>query len=209
MGTANFIVDLVDLLVRIEHGMSEFEEPLPWAVKRSILQAVVGFGDSAVPVLHDALVKLEHSDMAYGYLIDALGEIGNVTSVPHLIECHKRGSYQTSAAAMQALRKLKSEEGYEYMGKALIEWVAGNKRAFNSALEIETACAALGEWNDTRAIEPLERAVAIYHADDMPKVAIQQLVKYPQAHPFLHDLADSEPALREMITSAFEESQTE
>jgi hypothetical protein len=34
-------------------------------------------------------------------------------------------------------------------------------------------------------------------------------VKYPQAHEFLHDLADSEPALREMIISAFEESQTE
>lgn len=181
--------------------MLAFEEPLPIGVQENLLHAVTAFGKEILPILHRRLQESDYSGMA-GFVIYALGDIADPSSTPYLIECHKHGTFMTSAAALASLRKLRTPDGYEYMGKLLIEWAQGNKRVFNSGLEMVIACKALGEWGDSRAITPLMQATHISHADGMPRVAIEELAKFAQAHQFLRELGDREPSLREIINNA-------
>ncbi len=200
-GTTAFIRDLVTLLVRLDRGMLEFEEPLPRGVEVGIMDAVVVLGDQALAPLHDALTNSWSSDGGGTYLIDVLGRIGNPASVPILIEHHRNhADFMSGSAAMSALRAIKAEDGCGYMGECLVRCAEGDERAFNTGLEKTIASSALGEWRDPRAIMPLMHATRIHdRGNNMPETAICSLARYPEAHPFLRDLARREPSLQGLI----------
>ena len=201
MGTSAFIRDLVALLVRLDRGMLEFEEPLPRGVEVGIMDAVVALGDQALAALHEALTSSWSSDGGGARLIAVLGRIGNPASVPILIEHHRNhANFMSGSAAMSALRAIKADDGYAYMGECLVRWTEGDKRAFNTGFEKAIASSALGEWHDPRAIMPLMHATRIHDpGNNMPETAIRSLARYPEAHPFLRDLAGREPSLHGLI----------
>lgn len=171
--------DLTELLLRLEGGMQEFEEPLPLQAKESLVSAVVAFRDEAVPILLERFTA-SYSQIGPGYIIDALKRIGNPAAVPALIAFHEHyGSYDSSAAAMQALAALGTEEAHVYMGEILIRYALGNPRVVNSPLELVIACRALGTWGDHRAIGPLTAATHIHlEAAGMPQAALEALTQY-------------------------------
>jgi hypothetical protein len=88
MSRQSFIEDLVNLLIKLERGMLEFEEPPPDKTVTSIIDAITAFGDEVVPLLHRKLTDLGEA-LDFTYLCDVLGEIASPTSIPYLIEKHK------------------------------------------------------------------------------------------------------------------------
>lgn len=183
MARETFIHDLVNLLLRLEAEMLEFESPLPVQTKEGLVTAVVAFGDEAVPTLLDRFTD-SFATIGHGYIIDALLRIGNPAAVPALIAFHRQyGNYDSRAGAMSALRALGTEEAYIYMGSVLTRYVRGDLRVVDSSLELVIACAALGEWGDERAVAPLLAATQIHHeAAGMPQAALTALALYPAAH---------------------------
>jgi HEAT repeat protein len=204
MGREKFIKDLVELLVRIDKGMLEFDEPLPSAVEAAITQAVIAFGEEALPELHTHLAD-SSPDIDFVQLVDVIGDIGSPTSIPYLINKHQNASFMSGAAAIQALRKIGTDESYLYFGDLLAKRASGDVYVINSGVEIQIACQALGEWGDERAIPFLERATAIYDPNSMPETAIRALAKYPKAHPFLRELAKRKISLKKLIDEIFQE----
>lgn len=205
MGRSEFIHDLIDLLIRMDRGMMEFEEPLPRTAVESIVSAVVSFGHEVVPRLNTLLAE-EPEDMDFTYLVDALGMIGHPSSVPYIIDKHRHASFVSGAAALSALKTIRTDEALEYLGRVLTQYSAGDERVIESAIELVIACQALGEWGDHRAISPLKDATRIQGLQGMPDAAIQALAKYPQGHQFLHELADREPSLKGMIKHALQDT---
>lgn len=201
MDRSDFIKELLKLLVKIDGGMVEFSEPLPQGAAEGLVSAIASFGEEALPELHRLFADLPPKT-DFVYVIDVLGEIGSPLSAPFLIEYHSHyASYISGTAAIQALKKISTEPAYLYLGNLLIQYTSG-KPAFNTGAEIPVACEALGEWNDDRAIGFLEQATRIHDPNRMPVTAIEQLAKYPQAHPFLSELAQSNPLLKVMIENA-------
>lgn len=196
-----FIEELVDLLIVSDRGALEMEEPLPRQVKEYIVKAAIGFGRELLPTLHRRFAD-SHWQSSSGYVLDVLGEIGDQSSVAHIIEAHKQAGFMSGAAALQALRKIGTRDCYEYMCDLLQDYGERNKGVFYSALKVVTVCRALGEWNDKHAVSILARAVDIRNLDGMPEAAIEALARYSSAHGFLRDLADQEPTLREMVNNA-------
>lgn len=193
MTRATFIRELTDLLLQLEGGMLAFESPLPLQTEESLISAVVAFGDEAVPILLERFAA-SYSQIGHGYIIDALKRIGNPAAVPALVAFHEHyGSYDSSAAAMQALAALGTEEAYVYMGEILTRYALGNPRVVNSALELVIACRALGKWGDHRAVAPLMAGTQIhYEGAGMPQAAMEALAHYPVAHTYLEKLARQE-----------------
>jgi hypothetical protein len=195
MSRAIFIQDLVELLLRLERGMQEFETPLPQQTEESLITAVAAFGDEALPTLltrfTDSFTNIGHGYIGHGYIIEVLERIGNPAAVPALIAFHQNyGNYDSRAGAMSALRKLDTEQAYTYMSEVLTRYALGNTRVVDSPLELVIACRALGEWGDLRAIPPLMAAAQIHHEPaGMPQAAIQALGRYPAAQKFLAKLA--------------------
>lgn len=207
MARKELIVQLVKILVETDKGMSEFIEPLPGDVVKGVVLAIVSFGEEALPELHQALVD-SWSSIDLVHLVDVLGTIGSASSVPYLIEFHSQyGSFMSGTASVQALKMIGVEDAYLYLGNLLTQYVAG-KQVFNTGAEIPIACEALGEWNDARAVPFLEQAVTIHDPNRMPETAFRELVKYPTAHAFLRNLAQSDSSLRKMIEMAFQETKT-
>ncbi len=77
MSRASFIRELVDLLLRMEGGMLEFEAPLPQQTEESLMTAVVAFGDEALPTLLERFTA-SFADIGHGYLIDVLKRIEGI-----------------------------------------------------------------------------------------------------------------------------------
>jgi hypothetical protein len=172
-----FIDDLIGLLIRMERRMEAFTEPLPKGVEKGVMEAIVSFGEEALPELHNKLTSLQ-SQMGFIYLIDILGDIGDESSIPYLIEFHRNHTdFMGGVAAVRAMKKIGTEEVYLYLGNLLIEYLSG-KNLFNTQFEITLACEALGDWNDERAIPILEQATTIHNHNLMPETAIKQLAKY-------------------------------
>jgi HEAT repeat protein len=166
----------------MDRGMAELEQPLPRIVQESIMNAVVGLGDEVVPLLHK---KISESplEIGLGLTLDVLGQLGDPASTTHIIEFHKNyASYQTGVAAIQALKQLKTEDGYSYLGNLLVEVAKGNKKVVNAAFEVVLACQALGEWNSSKAVFPLKQAVHIRDIHGLPEAAIQALARHTDAH---------------------------
>ena len=200
MSTTAFIKDLVALLVRFDRGMLEFEDPPPRQAEQGLADAVIAFADSAVPALHAALVAGWSSGGVGPLLIGVLGEIGHASSVPYLIEHHKsHADFMSGTVAMQALRKLRSTEGYEYMAEVLARTAAGDWTAINTGHEVVVACMALAEWDDPRAIEALAQATAIRGGFGMPEAAVEALSQRVEGLRLLPDLAERDPAVREAL----------
>jgi hypothetical protein len=105
----------------------------------------------------------------------------------------------SGAAALNALKKIKYDASYEYMGEILVKVANGDRFAINSSYEPVVACNVLGEWNDVRAIPYLMNAIHIKNGNDMPEVAILALSKYPAAKPFLDELAANDPFIKEIL----------
>lgn len=195
----SFIHDLVDLLIRIDRGMLEFEAPLPIEAEEGIKVATAAFGEEALPLLHK-VVGEQKAENTLTSLTDVLGMIGDPTSVPYLIELHSKfADYESGLAAVQALRKIGTEDAYLYLNRQLMQYLAGEKYVFDSGIEIAVTCKALGEWRDERAIPALQQANGIRNPNGMPRTAIEQLATYPQSHAFLNELADQNDELRDMI----------
>ena len=155
MTTEVFIRELVQLLARLDKGMLEFEDPPPEGVADGLIQAVLAFGEQALPALHAALLD---EDGAL-HIIRALTSIGSPTSTLPLIEFHEhRCSYDSGLAAIQALRSLKTEPAYLYFAEQLSRYGRGDQHAFETRKEAVVACAALQEWEDQRAVAPLTLA---------------------------------------------------
>lgn len=199
MSTLRFIQDLVELLFRLDQGMQEFEEPPPEQVKEGVMRAVIGFGEQALPAIHKRFA--EAPSEVGPTVLDVLGEIANPDSASYIIDFHKHhADFLSGAAAISALKKLKAGAGYSYLCDLLIRRSQGDKRAFNTNLEIVIACQALGEWKNSRAIEPLVEALRIRDTHgEMPNAAINALATYPEAQQRLLELAEREPALKEII----------
>jgi hypothetical protein len=200
MSTAAFIEDLVALLVRFDRGMLEFEEPPPHEAGQGLADAVIAFADAAVPALHAALTDGWSSGGVGPLLIDVLGEIGHASSVPYLIEHHRsHADYMSGTVAMQALRKLRSNEGYEYMAEMLARTAEGDWTAINTGHEVVVACMALAEWDDPRAIGALVQATKIRGGFGMPAAAVEALAQRAEGLRLLPDLAERDPAVREAL----------
>jgi HEAT repeat protein len=91
-----------------------------------------------------------------------LGQLGDPTSAPILIQFHKHfSSYDSAFAAIQALRMLKTEVAYQYLGDLLTCYADGDTHAIETSAELLVACRALVEWGDRRAIPLLEQALRI------------------------------------------------
>jgi hypothetical protein len=207
MNREKFIKSLLSLMVAIERGTAEFTEPLPIDVEKGVMQAVIGFGEEILGDLHYILNNIDSSSQTdLVHVVDVLGEIGNPSSVPYLINFHKHNaSFMSGMAAVQALKKIAVEESYVYLANLLTQYVSG-KDLFNSPSEIPVATESLGEWGDQRAVPVLEQATAISNPNRMPETAIRQLAKYPTGHPFLHDLAERNRSLSEFINDAIQKS---
>ncbi len=199
MNRQEFIQTLVTLLVTIDRGMSAFDTPLPEKVEESIKLALIGFGNEAIPILHENLSRFA-PDVDLNSLIEVLGIIRNPSSTSYIIEFHKNhSSFLSGLVAMNALRKLRAEAGYLYMSELLLRQSAGDQTAFNTSAEIVVACKSLGEWDDPQAMKPLMEATRIRDIQGMPEAAIDALAKYPKAHNFLKNLAVEDPSLKELI----------
>jgi len=210
----DFIEKLLDLLVIIEGGMKTLLDPLPEDVEKHIADAIFIFGEKALPALHATRIvdmdrmnhPKEHKNS--GRIIDILGEISSPDSAPLLIDFHRSGpiSFMTSAAALGALRKIGTDEAYEYLGRVLTQYAGGNTQVIESSLDLRVACRALKEWEDERAIPPLKAACHIEGSYEMPDTAIIALASYQQAHEYLKDLAKTKPSLSELIEQALKDS---
>lgn len=159
MSTQRFIADLVALLCRLDRGTLEFEDPPPDGVNEGVMNAVAAFGEQALPDLHTALASAPGADYDPVHVIDTLAMIANSASAPYLIAFHGHGTYISSAAAIIALREMKTESAYLYLAELLQRYAAGDHRAVETRLELVVCCNALGEWPDPRAIPALEKAV--------------------------------------------------
>lgn len=161
MSVEAFIADLAHLLARLDRGMLEFEEPPPEPVGDGLVAALVAFGPQAVAILHMVLTEVQ-AESSCLHLIDALGQLGDPTSAPLLIQFHQNfSSYSSALVAIQALRKLKTEVAYSYLGDILTRYAQGDEHVIETRAELLVACHALAEWGDTRAILPLEHALTI------------------------------------------------
>ena len=208
MSREDFIEALVRLLIRLDCGMLEFERPVPEGVREGIENAVVSFGHEAVATLHQALSD-DATDSDPSSIVDALARIGEPESAKHIIEFHKEhSSYISGLTSVNALRVLRSEDGYLYLADLLRRASDGDSTGFNSGTEIIVACKALGEWNDIRAVPPLKKVLQLSDIPGLAETAILALVVYPEAHPFLKELASSEPLFSGVIESSFRASQT-
>ena len=164
MPTDLFIRDLTELLLRVDRGMLEFEEPPPENVATGLMQALRAFGGQAVPIIHAVLTEhwSRKGEGNEAHLVDVIAEIGDPSSVPYLIELHTHhANYLTSLAAIQALRKLRTEAAYTYLAQLLMRYADGDHRAFQTMSEARTCCLAMDEWNDPRAVAPLQAALRI------------------------------------------------
>jgi HEAT repeat protein len=196
-----FIKTIVKLLIQMDQGPQEFEFPLPSGVREHLIDVIAAFGDESIEVLHSTLSRLQHEGNNPLSLIDALGIIGNPSSIPYLIDQHRNYSnFMSGEATISALRKTKNVSAYEYISKILIARSLGNYRVFNSEFEIVIACKALGEWGDDRAVEPLESALKIKNTSGMPQIAIEEIARYEKARPILENLAESEKELSDYIS---------
>lgn len=200
MSTVAFIKDLVALLARIDHGMLEFEEPLPDEVERGIKDAVIGFGEAALPALHQTLQESwsSHSDLPH--VIDVLGSIAHPSSIPYLIEQHRNHSSSMSGtAAIAALRKMQAPAGYDYIGGVLIRGGEGDATVFNTGHEAIVACAAMAEWDDPLALAALVQATNIRWPHGMPEAAIDAIARKKEGRLILLELAERDPTLRAAV----------
>jgi HEAT repeat protein len=179
MSAEAFISDLAHLLARLDRGMLEFEEPPPQLVGDGLVTALVAFGPQAVAILHTVLTEVQ-AESGCLHLIDALGQIGDPTSAPILIQFHQNfSSFISALAAIQALRTLKTEVAYCYLGDVLTRYAEGDEHAIETCAELVVACQALAEWGDTRAIGPLEHALTIDDpVHDIQGAARQALATY-------------------------------
>jgi type IV secretory pathway VirJ component len=183
VSTDLFIRDLTELLMRVDRGMLEFEEPPPENVATGLMQVLRAFGEQAVPVIHAVL--REHWSQGDGgseaHLVDVIAEIGDASSVPFLIELHARhANYLTSFAAIQALRELRTEAAYTYLAQLLMRYGDGDHRVFQTMSEATTCCLAMDEWNDPRAVAPLQTALRIeaHSVHGIQEVAEAALARY-------------------------------
>lgn len=177
---SDVLQELIRLLMISEGGMTSLEEPLPQAVGQSLIKAVASFGNEALPMLHKTLVE-QGTKITWGYFIDALAEVGSVESASYIIQFHRdHSSFMTGAAAMIALRKIKAPLGYEYMHDLLIKKSQGDKMTFNTGLEVVTACKAMAEWDNPKALDALNQATQITDMHGMPEAAIQALSNHAQ-----------------------------
>src|SRR3954454_7501823 len=128
MEREKFIKSLLSLLMAIDRGAAEFTEPLPIEVEIGVVQAVVGFGGEILDDLHYILNNIDSSSQTdLVHLVDVLGAIGNLSSVPYLINFHKHNaSFMSGMAAVQALKKIAIEESYVYLADLLTQYVSGN-----------------------------------------------------------------------------------
>jgi HEAT repeat protein len=147
------------------------------------MQALRAFGEQAVPVIHAVL--REHWSQGDGgseaHLVDVIAELGDASSVPYLIELHAHhANYLTSLAALQALRELRTEAAYTYLAQLLMRYADGDHRAFQTMSEATTCCLAMDEWNDPRAIAPLQTALQIeaHSVHGIQEVAEAALARY-------------------------------
>jgi hypothetical protein len=202
MNRQEFIQTLVELLVTVDRGMLAFDTPLPEAVEEGVKRAIIGFGHEVIPALHTILSNIS-GDIDPRSLVEVLGNIGDPSSAPYIIDFHKnRSNFLSGLISMNALRKLRAEEGYSYISELLELQAQGDQTAFNTGAESIVACMSLGEWNDPRAIKPLMAAISIQGIQGLPEAAVNALAKYPQAHTFLKNLAIEVPSLKEVIDKA-------
>jgi hypothetical protein len=182
VSTDLFIRDLAELLMRFDRGMIEFEEPPPEDVATGLMQALCAFGEQAVPTIH-AVLSERWSQKGGGsevHLVDVIEKIGDVSSVPYLMELHAHhANFLTSLAAIQTLREFRTETAYTYLAQLLMRYADGDQRVFQTMSEARTCCLAMDEWNDPRAIAPLQAALRIEaHSVD----GIQEAAKAALAH---------------------------
>jgi HEAT repeat protein len=188
MATAEFINALAALVIRYDRGMLEFEDPPPDGVAEGLRRALVAFGARAVPVTHAALDEAwSRGEDGGEQVIDVLADLGSPDSVPYLVEYHRHhANFITSLAAIQALKRLRDDTAYLYLAEMLTRYARDDAHAYQTKSEIFSACSAMGEWRDPRAIEPLTQAYAFAttHGDvDIGKAAWAVLDHYGDTSP--------------------------
>ncbi len=190
---------LIDLLIIVEKGMIELDVPLPREVETGIKQALVGFGEQILPQLHKAIDELKN-EISISHILDILGSIGHSSSIPFLIDLHSNYSgFLSGTAAINALKDIGTEKGYIYLSELLNQRSLGNKKVFNSEVEMVIACKAMGDWEDPRATIALKNATEIFDPNEMPYVALKLLVKKPNGMILLEELAQKNDSLRMTI----------
>lgn len=136
---------------------------------------------------------------------DVLALIGNEHSIPILIDVHRNFSGEVEGSAIStALRSIGSEAGYLYLSEIITRYVDGDLKVVNSRNELYVACLALGEWQDTRAVKPLQMAMKIEFLNVMPHGAIEALARYDEGKTYLENIKDELPEYSELISSMLE-----
>lgn len=203
---AQYLHELVKLVVVIEKGMNGLDEPVSSATEKGLCDAIIGFGSEALQAIHLAFEALDYG-FAAGCLPDILGVIGDESSIPYLITAHKQGDFLSGTAALQALRKLayrlNSDFIYTYLADLLVEAAQGNPKVFNSTVEIIEACKAMDAWNNSRGLDVLKESLKIRYTHDMPRFAIAILVRRPEAQEYLTRLADEDADLSNLIRQEY------
>lgn len=193
-----FIDDIVDLIIRMERGNPG---SLPDGVGMHLVDAIAAFGNDALPVLHKRLSN-HLGEITEGYILKALGEIGNPSSAPYLIEYHQAYSTPITAPyAIEALKNTGAEDGYLYLAHLLLAYASGNTDVVETPLELLLAADALGDWGKERAVHPLKSALRVQEVAELPERAAKALAQYPQQHSYLREVAASYTALQVVVTT--------
>lgn len=200
----DIIEQLVDLLFLIDQGMEGLDEPVPDKVAEGLLQSVIGFEEKAIPLIQSRLENINWRS-GFGYVFDAIGAISQPSSVFHLVQGYKHGNFMSGAAALEALRKIGTDDAYAFLSSLLSEWMDGNKNIVFSALDLGIICSALAEWQVPEALSLLERAVYIRDMEGMPQAAIESLAQYSEGRAFLKELSKQEPELEPLIIDVLRE----
>jgi hypothetical protein len=192
--------NLVDMVVQIGQALArgeEFPQQVPEAIEL-LKQALVELGNEIIPVLKDKY--LETGDLL---LLEVIGEMREPQSLDFLIHAYRHSDFMTGMAALIAIRKLRISQGYEHINDLLLSIMnQKDDLVVLSTNEIMMMCTILGEWNDSRAVETLKRAIEINEPPGMPKAAIEGLANYREAHQYLRNLAIEEKSLSKIIHDA-------
>jgi hypothetical protein len=135
---------LVVLLLELCGGMEKFKEPIPETVAKGIVYAASGFNEEILPHLHSVLTTRQ-GEVNLLYIIVTLRKIAHPSSVPYLITYHRNyANFISGLAAVQALQKISSDEGCQYLASVMTDYTSGNPCVVNSATELPVICTALG-----------------------------------------------------------------
>jgi hypothetical protein len=157
-------------------------------------------GEIVLPIQQKYVQSGDHA------LVEILNEINDPDSLDFYIETYKQTDFMAGMSCLIGIRRLKLLKGYQFVNSVLLDHLNGVRNGLpRNTTEVVTICDILGDWGDNQALETLKVATNIHAEPQMPRVAIETLAKFPEAHTFLQVLAEKDQSLHSMIYEALRE----